>query len=134
MADVVISPVMSYAIISLAGRQFLVKEGDLLKTTRQVAPSAKVLFYKEGDKTEVGRPYLDQVNVELEKIEDKKDRKVVVARFKAKSRHRRKIGHRQNVSIFRIKGIFREHESMAKKSARATVKSEAAVVVKGERG
>ena len=74
----------------------MVKEGDILEVTRQAEPSCRTLFYKTDTKTKVGLPYLEDISVELEKLEDKKDTKVVVARFKSKSRYRRKNGHRQH--------------------------------------
>ena len=83
----------------------MVKEGDVLEVTRQESLACSVLFYKDDSKTLVGTPYLDDVSVELEKLEDKKGDKVVVARFRAKSRHRRKKGHRQPMSVIKVKNI-----------------------------
>ncbi|MFA5776500.1 MAG: 50S ribosomal protein L21 [Patescibacteria group bacterium] len=96
---------MKYAIIELAGRQFMVKEGDTLEVTRQSKLSCKTLFYKSEGETKVGTPYLENILVDLEKVEDKKDDKVVVARFKSKSRYRRKRGHRQPISVVKVKSI-----------------------------
>jgi len=83
----------------------MVKEGDTLEVTRQSELSCKTLFYKNDDETKVGMPYLEDILVDLEKIEDKKDDKVVVARFKSKSRYRRKRGHRQPISVVKVKSI-----------------------------
>jgi len=96
---------MTYAIIELAGRQFMVKEGDTLEVTRQSELACKTLFYKTETETKVGTPYLEDIVVDLEKIEDKKDAKVVVARYKSKSRYRRKKGHRQPISVIKVKSI-----------------------------
>jgi large subunit ribosomal protein L21 len=96
---------MKYAIIELAGRQFMVKEGDTLEVTRQADLSCKTLFYKNEGDVKIGAPYLEDILVVLEKIEDKKDDKVVVARYKSKSRYRRKRGHRQPISVVKVIGI-----------------------------
>ena len=96
---------MKYAIIELAGRQFTVKEGDTLEVTRQGELFCKTLFYKNEGDTMIGTPYLEDILVDLEKVEDKKDDKVVVARFKSKSRYRRKRGHRQPISVVKVKSI-----------------------------
>ncbi|MBU0650118.1 50S ribosomal protein L21 [Patescibacteria group bacterium] len=96
---------MKYAIIALAGRQFVVKEGDTLQVTRQAELADEVLFYKNDAGVKVGTPYVQDVQVELEKVEDKKAKKVVIARFRAKSRHRRKVGHRQPISVVKVKSI-----------------------------
>lgn len=99
------SQVMKYAIIELAGRQFKISEGDVLEVTHQEVLSCPVLFYKDDSQTMIGVPYLEDVTVVLEKLEDKKDKKVVVARFKSKSRYRRKRGHRQPISVVTVKSI-----------------------------
>lgn len=86
----------------------MVKEGDTLEVTRQSELSCKTLFYKDENGTKVGTPYLEGIVVDLERIEDKKDDKVVVARFKSKSRYRRKRGHRQPISVVKVKSIKEE--------------------------
>ena len=101
----------------------MVKEGDVLRVTHQSEPSAKVLFYKHDAQVKVGAPYLDDITVDLEKLEDKKDKIVVVARFRAKSRHRRKIGHRQEISVLKVKSIS-EGGKVAKKSTKTTTKAQ----------
>ena len=83
----------------------MVKEGDTLEITRKEELANKVLFYKNDAETKIGTPFLEDVLVDLEKLEDKKDDKVVVARFKSKSRYRRKKGHRQPISVVKVKSI-----------------------------
>ena len=83
----------------------MVREGDTLKVTRQGELACKTLFYKDENGTRVGMPYLDDILVDLEKVEDKKDAKVVVARYKSKSRYRRKRGHRQPIGVVKVKSI-----------------------------
>lgn len=93
---------MNYVILALAGRQFMVKEGDVFEITRQESLSPKVLFYRDDDQILLGEPFLDNVEVTLEKVSDGKSKKIVVSRFKAKSRHRRKFGHRQPISKVKV--------------------------------
>lgn len=103
---------MAYSIIALAGRQFLVREGDVLEVTKQDTLNPKVLLYRsDSEEVQVGTPYLQNVRVELEKIEDKKGKKTVISRFRAKSRHRRKVGHRQEVSVVKVKKITKEADN-----------------------
>lgn len=94
-----------------------------MQVTHQTELALKVLFYKDDVVTRVGKPYLEDVLVDLEKLEDKKDKKVMVARFRAKSRHRRKVGHRQPISIIKVKSIS-EGVKAAKKSAKKEDKVE----------
>lgn len=98
----------------------MVKEGDTLEVTRQSELVCKTLFYKTDSETKVGTPYLEDIVVDLEKLEDKKDAKVVVARYKSKSRYRRKKGHRQPISVIKVKSIGnRAVASEAKQSKKA---------------
>ncbi len=101
----------------------MVNEGDTLQVTHQNDLAHKVLFYKNDAVVKVGTPYLEDIVVDLEKLEDKKDKKVVVARFRAKSRHRRKIGHRQPISVIKVKSV----SEGAKTSKKITKKEEKGV-------
>ncbi len=56
-----------------------------------------------------------------------------MARFRAKSRHRRKIGHRQNISVLKIKSIS-EGVKVVEKSAKTTTKAETKSEVAHEEG
>ena len=105
----------------------------MLRVTHQSEPSAKVLFYKNDAQAKVGTPYLDDITVDLEKLEDKKDKKVMVARFRAKSRHRRKIGHRQEISVLKVKSIS-ESAKATKKSTKVATKAEVKPEVMHEEG
>ncbi|GBD03153.1 50S ribosomal protein L21 [bacterium HR19] len=98
-----------YAVIKLAGKQYKVKEGDLIRTE-------KIEGVKEGEILEVkdvllivknGEVKLGKTNttVKLKKIKDGKSKKIIVFKFKRKKRYRRKYGHRQLFSIFRVEKI-----------------------------
>lgn len=98
---------MDYAVIPLAGSQFLVSPGDKLKVNR--------VPYKEGDtfevtpfliskgkNLEIGLPEVKNFNVALKVVEHGKDEKIYVRRFRSKSRYRRKKGHRQPISVLEV--------------------------------
>ena len=104
---------MTYAVIELAGSQFLVSKGDKLKINR--------LPEKEGNKFSlvpllvsgdegvfVGTPLVEKAKVQLSVLEHKKDKKIAVRRFKSKSRYRKHKGHRQPVSIVEVEEIVTE--------------------------
>ena len=96
------------AIISLAGKQFFVEEGLTFKIDKHLSEAGQtvkvndVLLTTDGDKVVVGTPTVKGVEVSLEVITLKKGPKVVTARFMAKSRHRRKVGHRQPQTELRV--------------------------------
>jgi large subunit ribosomal protein L21 len=96
-----------YAVIKLASKQFLVHEGDVLELERQKQPlDIKVLFYSDGDQSNIGEPELSGINIQASVVEEKLGKKVRVARFKSKSRYDKVRGHRQPISIIKIEKIF----------------------------
>jgi large subunit ribosomal protein L21 len=95
-----------YAVIKLASKQFLVHEGDVLELERQKQPlDIKVLFYSDGEKSNIGEPEVSGITVKATVLEEKMGKKVRVARFKSKSRYDKVKGHRQPVSIIKIEKI-----------------------------
>jgi len=96
---------MSYAIIQLGGKQLKVNEGDTFEIERQKALDFNVLAYSDGKNLEIGTPFLKDVKVKAKIIEEKRGKKVRVARFKSKSRYRRVQGHRQPLSVVKIEEI-----------------------------
>jgi len=95
---------MKYAVIALGGRQFIIEEGIEISLENQEDPNPEVLFYKDGKTTLVGTPVLKNVSVALEKVRDYKE-KTDIFRFKSKSRHRRRKGHKQPMSVLKVKSI-----------------------------
>lgn len=95
---------MDLAVIRLNGKQFTVKNDSVVKLDR-VAKEAgvEVLLWQEGETLEIGTPVLADRTVKFEILEDKLDKKINVSRFKAKSRYRKHKGHRQPISVIKVK-------------------------------
>ena len=96
---------MEYAVIRFGGKQFKVSKGDKITLERQSDPSCEVLMYSKDtdtDEVKIGMPVLEDIIVELEKIEDTRGKKIRVGRFKSKSRHRKVKGHKQPISGFEV--------------------------------
>ena len=64
-----------------------------------------VLLYVDGDKVEVGQPYLDNVKVTAEIKDVVKAEKISILRFRRRKHSMRKIGHRAKHSEIEIKNI-----------------------------
>ena len=100
-----------YVVIQLGAKQFLVKEGDKIIAEKIELKDGENLTVKEvllsydGTKTAIGDPYLANASVELTSEGIIKGEKIRVAKFKAKSRYRRVMGHRQLESHFTVKAI-----------------------------
>jgi large subunit ribosomal protein L21 len=99
---------MSYAIIQLAGKQYKVSQGDKLTVNKldvaegETLTIADVLLVADNDKIQVGSPLVEKANVILKILSHQKGDKLRVATYKAKSRYRRVIGHRQRESIVEV--------------------------------
>ncbi len=100
-----------YALIEVKGKQYKVEKGKLLKID-QVTQSkgdsiefASVLMVSGKDNVMVGSPYVDGVKVTAKVEDHKKDKKVIIYKYRPKKASKRKYGHRQPYSIVRIEEI-----------------------------
>ncbi|MEK7175553.1 MAG: 50S ribosomal protein L21 [Patescibacteria group bacterium] len=67
----------------------------------------KVLLSENGDKTSIGSPYLEGVKVEAEITKIGRARKILVVKYKQKSRYLRRNGHRQPFFEVKILNILK---------------------------
>ena len=102
---------MDYAIIKTGGKQYRVKQGDVLDVellaldVGSIAEFDEVLAVSENGQVNFGSPTLLGAKVTAEVQSHYKDRKVIVFKYKSKTRYRRKLGHRQNYTRLLIQGI-----------------------------
>lgn len=99
---------MAYAIVATGGKQYKVQEGDVLKVEKlsgnvgEQVTFDKVLMFADGEKVIIGQPTLDQVSVSGQIVDQGKNRKVIVFKYKRRKRYRRKQGHRQMFTAVKI--------------------------------
>ena len=102
---------MDYAIIKTGGKQYRVKQGDVLDVEKlaldvgSIAEFDEVLAVSENGQVNFGSPTLSGAKVTAEVQSHYKERKVIVFKYKSKTRYRRKQGHRQNYTRLLIQGI-----------------------------
>jgi large subunit ribosomal protein L21 len=100
-----------YAIIELGGRQYNVEKGSRIRCEKlaQEANATisidKVLMVKDGEKVQVGQPYLKGAEVKAKVVGHARGKKVIVFKYKSKSNYRRKLGHRQHFTSLLIEDI-----------------------------
>jgi len=100
-----------YAIIASGGKQYKVRQGDILKVekiTGEVGSPVtfdKVLMYSDGETANIGQPVLDNVAVKGHIVDQGKARKILVFKYKKRKRYRRKQGHRQPFTAIKIDSI-----------------------------
>ena len=90
-----------YAVVQAGGKQYTVREGDLIQVERIDGEVGDVVELKEvllvgGEKRfRVGTPTVSKARVVGEIVEQSKARKIVVFKMKKRKNVRRKRGHRQ---------------------------------------
>ncbi len=94
------------AVIKTGGKQYLLKEGDILKVEKLEAKAGEhvdfdVLMTAEGKTVNIGMPTLAG-KVSAEVIEQGRAAKIEVVKYKAKSRYTRRTGHRQSYTKIKI--------------------------------
>ncbi len=102
---------MDYAIFKTGGKQYRVKPGDVLDVELlplQVGDSAEfdqVLAVSQDGEVNFGSPNVDGARVVAQVQSHYKDKKLMVFKYKAKTRYRLKKGHRQNYTRLVIQDI-----------------------------
>lgn len=103
-----------YAIIEDSGTQIKVSEGDEIKIDRRdLAEDAvsltfdKIMMIGGDGAATIGEPYVAGATVEADILEEGRDKKVEVVKFKRRKDYHRQKGHRQpfiKVKVTAIKG------------------------------
>jgi large subunit ribosomal protein L21 len=100
-----------YAIIDDSGQQFRVQEGDQIEVDlREAEPGSTITFDRVmliggGDKTLIGKPHVGGASVAAEVVDQTLGEKVVIYKYKARKKYRRKTGHRQQYLMVKITSI-----------------------------
>ena len=102
-----------YAVFEHNDKQYKVSKGDYIKLPRQVGLKKddsikfdKILFIKsENGDLQVGSPLVTGSSVEATVVEQIRDKKIIVFKKKRRHNYRRKIGHRQDLTLIKITNI-----------------------------
>jgi len=100
-----------YAVIKTGGKQYKVSEGETLKVEKISGASGDVIAFddvlmisKDGD-TRVGTPVVEGAKVTGEIMAAIKGPKITVFKKKRRKGYRKKTGHRQQLTVLKIKEI-----------------------------
>ncbi len=100
-----------YAVIRTGGRQFRAEVGKTIDVERlpyEVDHSFEitdVLLVGDGDKTVIGQPTVEGASVKVTVVDQYRDKKVIVYKYRQRTNYRRKRGHRQYHTRLRVDGI-----------------------------
>jgi len=100
-----------YAVFELSGFQYRAEEGSTLKVPHRAVSVGEsfeipnVLLVKDKDTTLIGTPNIEGAKVEAEVLGNAKDDKVLIYKYKRRTKYRRTQGHRQEYTQIKIKKI-----------------------------
>ncbi|MGB7605195.1 MAG: 50S ribosomal protein L21 [Lutisporaceae bacterium] len=90
-----------YAIIKTGGKQYRVNEGDVISVEKLGVASGEAVVFDEvlviskNGEIQIGAPVISGAKVEGTVVQQGKEKKVVVFKYKPKKDFRKKQGHRQ---------------------------------------
>ncbi len=100
-----------YAVIKTGGKQYRVKEGDVLKLEQLTAEVGstfdfiEVLMLADGDDIICGTPMIANAVVTAEVLEQGRHKKIKIIKFRRRKHHMKQMGHRQNYTQVKITAI-----------------------------
>ncbi len=101
-----------YAIIKTGGKQYRVEPGTEIKIEKLKGKNEGeevefdcVLMIRNEDDIAIGQPFLEEAVVQGEILENDRDEKITVFKYKKRKGQRTKLGHRQPYMKVRIEDI-----------------------------
>ncbi len=102
---------MALAIIKTGGKQYIVSPGDKIKIEKldvekgKAIEFSKVLLLEKDNEVKIGTPLVGNAKVLGKVLEQGKADKIIVFKYKPKTRYRKKKGHRQPFTEVEIEKI-----------------------------
>jgi len=127
-----------FVVFEAKGFQYCGSPGDKLKIPHldtkvgEKVSFENVLLVKNGD-IKIGKPYIEGASIEVEVLEQARYKKILVFKFKKRTRYKRTRGHRQTYTEIEIKNIIlggkvkpkvKEEKEKVKAEKKTTAKSE----------
>lgn len=100
-----------FSIIETGGKQYKVSAGQKIKVEKLNAEAGdsfvfdKVLLVVDGEKVEIGTPYIAGAKVEAKVLRQARERKKIVFKYHSKTRYKKKKGHRQHFTEVLVEKI-----------------------------
>jgi large subunit ribosomal protein L21 len=101
-----------YAVLETGSKQYRVAEGDTLEIERLEIEAGKpvtfdrVLLVNRDGKLAVGTPTVTGASVEADVVEHVRGEKKLTFKMKRRKGYHKTIGHRQELTVVKIKGII----------------------------
>lgn len=120
-----------FAIVEASGRQFQLEAGRFVDVDLTEGKAGdkfvfeRVLMLVDGDKSTVGKPFIDGAKVEGKILGHDKNKKIIVYHMKPKKGTRKKQGHRQHYTRILIESIKLNDKELAKADENSKPKAKA---------
>ena len=128
-----------YAVIKTGGKQYRVAKDQVVKVEKidgepgETVAFENVLMVGEGESATVGTPLVAGATVAAEVIEQGRGPKIIVFKKKRRKNHRRRNGHRQDLTVLRVTEILTDGKKPSKaKAAKPKTEAEAPAEAKDE--
>ncbi len=111
-----------YAIFNHKGKQYKVSKNDFLKLPKlsdlkkndTLTLQDIILLKTENGSITIGTPIIKDVKIKAKVIDQIRDNKIIVFKKKRRHNYRRKIGHRQDLTLVKIEEIITSSSSNKK--------------------
>jgi len=101
-----------FAVIEAGGKQYKVVKNDVISVERMNSAKVggdlkinKVLLAKDGNSVQVGTPYIKGSHVVCEVVRQAREAKVIAYKYKRRKSEKKKIGHRRDITVLKVKEI-----------------------------
>jgi large subunit ribosomal protein L21 len=101
-----------YAVVETGGRQYRMSAGRNVRINRLEAERGQQVEFEHvlligGDgETKIGKPFVPGAKVIATVVDQGREQKIIVLKFKPKRRYRRKAGHRQHYTQVLVNEII----------------------------
>ena len=103
-----------FAVFEHGGKQYKAKVGDVVKVEKinnsekelkEFIFESVLLIYNDKNETILGTPYVKDAFVVAKILDVIKDKKVLIFKKKRRHNYRRKMGHRQTLTVVKVSSI-----------------------------
>ncbi|RMG31171.1 MAG: 50S ribosomal protein L21 [Gammaproteobacteria bacterium] len=100
-----------YAVIQTGGKQYRVAPGDALRVEKLAGNEGdeivfdKVLMIADGDRIEIGTPYVEGGSVVAKVKGHGRGKKIEIIKFRRRKHHMKRMGHRQDYTEIEIVAV-----------------------------
>ncbi|MBE0689061.1 MAG: 50S ribosomal protein L21 [Anaerolineae bacterium] len=100
-----------YAVVRTGNKQYRVEEGSTIDVEKMPQEAGEqieltdVLLIGDGDNTVIGQPTVDGASVTVTVVEQWRSKRIIVFRYRQRTKYRSKRGHRQHYTRLHVDAI-----------------------------